>query len=137
MTTNDSSRPASDASTGELVSRLGEQVSTLIRSELRLAQAELQEKGKRAGIGVGLFGGAGLVALLGAGALVACAILALALVVDAWLAALIVGVVLLAVAGILALVGRSQVQRAGPPLPTEAVEGLKQDIQTVKERRHS
>jgi uncharacterized membrane protein YqjE len=137
VTTNDSSRPASDASTGELVSRLGEQVSTLIRSELRLAQAELQEKGKRAGIGVGLFGGAGLVALLGAGALVACAILALALVVDAWLAALIVGVVLLAVAGILALVGRSQVQRAGPPLPTEAVEGLKQDIQTVKERRHS
>jgi uncharacterized membrane protein YqjE len=137
VTTNDSSRPASDASTGELVSRLGEQVSTLIRSELRLAQAELQEKGKRAGIGVGLFGGAGVVALLGAGALVACAILALALVVDAWLAALIVGVVLLAVAGILALVGRSQVQRAGPPLPTEAVEGLKQDIQTVKERRHS
>lgn len=137
MTTNDSSRPASDASTGELVSRLGEQVSTLIRSELRLAQAELQEKGKRAGIGVGLFGGAGLVALLGAGALVACAILALALVVDAWLAALIVGVVLLAVAGILALVGRRQVQRAGSPLPTEAVEGLKQDIQTVKERRHS
>jgi uncharacterized membrane protein YqjE len=119
------------------VSRLGEQVSTLIRSELRLAQAELQEKGKRAGIGVGLFGGGGVVALLGAGALVACAILALALVVDAWLAALIVGVVLLAVAGILALVGRSQVQRAGPPLPTEAVEGLKQDIQTVKERRHS
>jgi len=83
-----------------------------------------------------LFGGAGLVALFGAGALVACAILALALIMDAWLAALIVGVVLLAVAGILALVGRSQVQRAAPPLPTEAVEGIKQDIQTVKERRH-
>ena len=136
MTTNDTDQPASDASTAELVSRLGEQVSTLIRSELRLAQVELQEKGKRAGIGVGLFGGAGLVALFGAGALVACAILALALIMDAWLAALIVGVVLLAVAGILALVGRSQVQRAAPPLPTEAVEGIKQDIQTVKERRH-
>ena len=136
MTTNDTGQPASDASTAELVNRLGEQVSTLIRSELRLAQVELQEKGKRAGIGVGLFGGAGLVALFGAGALVACAILALALIMDAWLAALIVGVVLLAVAGILALVGRSQVQRAAPPLPTEAVEGIKQDIQTVKERRH-
>ncbi|HEY9349805.1 MAG TPA: phage holin family protein [Acidothermales bacterium] len=136
MTTNDTGQPASDASTAELVSRLGEQVSTLIRSELRLAQVELQEKGKRAGIGVGLFGGAGLVALFGAGALVACAILALALIMDAWLAALIVGVVLLAVAGILALVGRSQVRRAAPPLPTEAVEGIKQDIQTVKERRH-
>jgi uncharacterized membrane protein YqjE len=136
VTTNDTGQPASDASTAELVSRLGEQVSTLIRSELRLAQVELQEKGKRAGIGVGLFGGAGFVALFGAGALVACAILALALIMDAWLAALIVGVVLLAVAGILALVGRSQVQRAAPPLPTEAVEGIKQDIQTVKERRH-
>jgi uncharacterized membrane protein YqjE len=136
VTTNDTGQPASDASTAELVTRLGEQVSTLIRSELRLAQVELQEKGKRAGIGVGLFGGAGLVALFGAGALVACAILALALIMDAWLAALIVGVVLLAVAGILALVGRSQVQRAAPPLPTEAVEGIKQDIQTVKERRH-
>jgi uncharacterized membrane protein YqjE len=136
VTTNDTGQPASDTSTAELVSRLGEQVSTLIRSELRLAQVELQEKGKRAGIGVGLFGGAGLVALFGAGALVACAILALALIMDAWLAALIVGVVLLAVAGILALVGRSQVQRAAPPLPTEAVEGIKQDIQTVKERRH-
>jgi uncharacterized membrane protein YqjE len=110
VTTNDTGQPASDASTAELVSRLGEQVSTLIRSELRLAQVELQEKGKRAGIGVGLFGGAGLGALFGAGALVACAILA--------------------------LVGRSQVQRAAPPLPTEAVEGIKQDIQTVKERRH-
>ncbi len=136
MTTNDTGQPVSDASTAELVSRLGEQVSTLIRSELRLAQVELQEKGKRAGIGAGLFGGAGLVALFGAGGLVACAILALALIMDAWLAALIVGVVLLAVAGILALVGRSQVQRAAPPLPTEAVEGIKQDIQTVKERRH-
>jgi uncharacterized membrane protein YqjE len=131
----DTSREASDASTAQLVSRLGEQVSTLIRSELRLAQLELQQKGKRAGIGVGLFGGAGIVALFGAGALVACAILALALVMDAWLAALIVGVVLLAVAGILALLGRRQVQQATPPLPTEAVEGLKQDIQTVKERR--
>jgi uncharacterized membrane protein YqjE len=136
VTEHDTSRAADDASTAQLVSRLGEQVSTLIRSELRLAQVELQQKGKRAGIGVGLFGGAGIVALFGAGALVACAILALALVMDAWLAALIVGVVLLAVAGILALLGRRQVQQATPPLPTEAVEGLKQDIQTVKERRH-
>ncbi len=120
-------------SLGELVKDLTEQMSRLVRDEVQLAKVELQAKGKQAGVGVGLFGGAGLVAIFGAQALIACAIIALALVVDTWLAALIVGVVLLLVAGVLALVGRSRLKKATPPLPAEAVSGVKQDIQTVKE----
>jgi uncharacterized membrane protein YqjE len=128
------SRPdAKDASLGELFKDLTEQMSRLVRDEVQLAKVELQEKGKQAGVGAGLFGGAGLVALLGLQALVACAILALALVMDAWLAALIVGVVLLAIAGVFALIGRSRLRRATPPVPQQAVAGVKQDIEVVKE----
>lgn len=121
------------ASAGELVARLSTQLTTLVRDEMRLAQAELAQKGKKAGLGAGLFGGAGAVALYGVGALVACAILGLASVMDAWLAALIVGVVLLVLAGILALVGKKEVAQAGSPVPQEAVAGLKKDVATVKE----
>lgn len=127
------SPPAEDTSAGELVSRLSNQVSTLIRDELRLAQAELAEKGKKAGIGVGMFGGAGLIALYGIGALITAAILGLAVVLDAWLAALIVGVVLLAIAGVLALTGKKEVSAATPPTPQEAISGIKADVQTIKE----
>src|SRR5690348_18358250 len=98
-----------ESSTGELVRRMSEQVSTLVRDELALARIELVEKGKRAGIGVGLFGGAGMFAWYGLGALIVTAILALALALPAWLAALIVAVVLFAVAGALALVGQKEV----------------------------
>ena len=128
-----SATPAEAASTGELVSRLSNQMSTLIRDEMRLAQAEVKEKGKKAGVGVGLFGGAGLVALFGVGALVAAAIIGLATAVAAWLAALIVGVVLLAIAGVLALTGKKEVSAATPPLPQEAISGLKTDVDTLKE----
>jgi uncharacterized membrane protein YqjE len=124
--------PASDASVGELVSRVSEQTSRLIRDELRLAQAELTEKGKRAGIGAGLFGGAGVFGFYGLGALIACAILGLANAVSAWLAALIVAVVLFVIAGIAALVGKKEVSQATPVVPQEAVAGLKQDINTLK-----
>jgi uncharacterized membrane protein YqjE len=128
------SRPEmKDASLGELFKDLTEQMSRLVRDEVQLAKVELQEKGKQAGVGAGLFGGAGLVAVLGLQALVACAILALALVMDAWLAALIVGVVLLAIAGVLALIGRSRIRKATPPVPRQAVAGVKQDIEVVKE----
>jgi hypothetical protein len=127
------SPPADSASAGELVSRLSNQISTLIRDELRLAQAELAEKGKKAGIGIGMFGGAGLVALYGVGALIAAAILGLAVVLDAWLAALIVGIVLLAIAGVLALTGKKEVSAAVPPAPQEAISGIKADVQTIKE----
>jgi uncharacterized membrane protein YqjE len=117
---------------GALVHDLTVQLPELVRSEIRLAQAEMAQKGKRAGIGIGLFSGAGLLAFLGIATLVATAILALSLAVAAWLAALIVAVVLLVLAGILALGGRNQVQEATPPAPERAVEGVKADIATVK-----
>jgi hypothetical protein len=127
---------SSHASTAELVSRLTSQVSQLIRDELRLAQLELAEKGKKAGRGAGMFGGAGVVALYGGGALIAAGIAALALVLPVWAAALIVAVALFGIAGVLALSGRRQVRQAAPPLPAEAVGEVKRDIETVKERAH-
>jgi uncharacterized membrane protein YqjE len=123
-----------DHSLGELVQQLSNQTATLVRKEIRLAQLELQEKGKRAGIGAGMFGGSGLTALYGVGALVAAAILALATAMSAWLAALIVAVVLFAVAGVLALTGKQQVQQATPPAPEAAIESVQTDIEEVKER---
>jgi Flp pilus assembly protein TadB len=120
-----------DRSTAELVRLASEQISTLIRDELKLAQLELARKGKHAGIGIGLFSGAGVFVLYGVGALVATAILALTLVVEPWVAALIVAVVLLLIAGIMALIGRRQVKRASPPVPKDAVDSVKVDIETV------
>jgi uncharacterized membrane protein YqjE len=117
---------------GALVHDLSTQIPELVRSELRLAQAEMAEKGKRAGIGIGMFSGAGLLAFLGLATLVATAVLALAQVLDAWLAALIVGAALLLAAGLLALVGKNQVSEATPAKPERAVEGIKEDIATVK-----
>lgn len=122
-----------DPSTGQLISRLTEQISTLVRSEARLAQVEVTAKAKRLGVGAGLFGGAGLVAFLGLATLITTAILALALVLPAWLAALIVTVVLFAAAGVLALIGKKDVEKATPPLPTEAIAGVRADIATVKQ----
>jgi hypothetical protein len=119
-------------STGELVSRLSGEVSQLVRDELRLAQLEVSGKAKKAGLGVGMFGAAGLLALYGVGVLLATAILALALVMDAWLAALIVAVALFAAAGAVALLGKKRVQEAGPPAPTMAVENLKRDVDAVR-----
>jgi membrane protein len=124
---------SADASIGELVSRASEQLSTLVRDEFKLAQAELAQKGKRAGAGLGLFGGAGAVAWFGVGALVAAAILGLAVVVEPWLAAVIVGVVLLAVAGVLAVVGKREVSQATPVVPQHSVDSVRRDVQAVKE----
>jgi uncharacterized membrane protein YqjE len=124
----------SDRPAGDLVQQLSQQTAALVRQEMRLAQAELQEKGKRVGIGAGMFGGAGLVALYGVGALIAAVILLIATALEPWLAALIVGVVLLAVAGVVALLGRKQVDRATPPKPERAMESVQQDVEHVKER---
>jgi uncharacterized membrane protein YqjE len=118
----------------QLVQDLSQQTSTLVRQELRLAQLEMQQKGKKAGIGLGLFGGAGVVAFYGAGALVAAAVLALATAVDGWLAALIVAVVLFALAGVAALIGKKEVTDAVPPVPEQAVDSTQKDIQEIKDR---
>jgi uncharacterized membrane protein YqjE len=130
--TNGYERTGDDRSIGELVQQLSQQTSTLIRQELRLATAELQEKGKHAGIGAGMFGGAGVVALYGVGALVAAAILGLGTLIEPWLAAVIVGVVLLAIAGVVALLGKKQVKEATPPMPEQTVASVQRDIDTVK-----
>ncbi|MGY1634814.1 phage holin family protein [Geodermatophilus sp. SYSU D01186] len=122
-----------DASTGQLVGQLTEQISRLVRDEARLAQAEMTQKAKRLGVGAGLFGGAGLMAFLGLASLVATAILLLDLALPAWAAALVVTVVLFAVAGVLALIGKKDVQDAAPPVPTEAIASTRTDIATVKE----
>ena len=124
----------SQASVAELVKQLSEQTSRLARQEVELAKVELAEKGKRAGIGAGMFGGAGVFGFYAFGALVATAILALATAMDAWLAALIVTVVLGAVAGILALQGKNKVQQATPPVPERSTESVKDDVQTAKTR---
>lgn len=128
-----SARPVSEQSTAELVQRASEQISRLVRDELTLAKAELAEKGKHVGIGVGLFGGGGVLALYGTGAGVATAIIALDLVWPLWLAALVVTVACFVVAGVLALIGKSQVSKAVPPEPTEAVRSVKADVDEVKQ----
>ncbi len=122
-----------NASTGELIGQLTEQLSTLVRSEARLAQAEVAQKAKKLGMGAGLFGGAGLVAFFGLAALITSGILLLALVLPHWLAALIVAVVLLAIAGVLALVGKKDIAQAAPPVPTQAIAGVREDVATVKQ----
>ncbi len=131
MSNTQTGQPDTD-SVGGLVSDMSAQVSRLVRAELQLAQADLQQKGKKAGAGAGLFGGAAVLGLYALGCFITAAILALALVIAGWLAALLVGVVLVVVAAIAALVGRRQVKEAVPPVPTEAVAGLKKDAQALR-----
>jgi hypothetical protein len=121
-------------SISDLLQQLTEQTTRLAQKEIELAKAEMAIKGKRLGIGVGAFSGAGLLALLALGALTAAAILALATAVDAWLAAVIVAVVYLAVAGLLALIGRSKVEEATPPVPEQTVESVKRDVELTKDK---
>jgi Putative Actinobacterial Holin-X, holin superfamily III len=125
---------AQERSAGELVKSLSEQVSVLVRDELKLAQLEMTRKGKQAGMGIGMLGGGGVVALYGVGCLLACAIIALAGVVAAWLAALIVGAALLAAAAVAALVGKGRLRKATPPVPGETVDSIKTDVEEIKER---
>jgi uncharacterized membrane protein YqjE len=126
-------RPLNEQSTAELVQRASEQLSRLVRDELTLAKAELAEKGKHAGIGAGLFGGAGVFAMYGVGALIATAVIALNLVWPLWLASLVVTGAIFLVAGVLALIGRAQIRRAVPAEPKAAIEGLKADVDEVKQ----
>jgi uncharacterized membrane protein YqjE len=127
---------AAEPSVGELVKRASEQLSELVRAELRTAQAELAVKGKRAGVGGGLLGGATALAYIGLMALAGTCVALLALVLEVWAAALIVTVVLFAAAGALALAGRAQLRRAAPPLPERAMDGVRSDIDEIKETVH-
>ena len=124
----------SERSLAELLQRASRQTAELVRQEIRLAQVELQEKGQHVVIGAGLLGGAALVALYGLGALVAAVIMLIGTALEAWLAALIVALVLLATAAVLALVGKKQAQRTVPPIPEQAVESVHEDVQHIKER---
>jgi membrane protein len=119
---------------GELVKQLSEQTSALLRQELQLAQLELTEKAKRAGIGGGMFGAAGVLGFYAFGALTACFIWALSHAVTGWLAALIVAVAYAAVAGVLALVGRRRLRAATPPIPEQTVDSVKEDVRWTKDR---
>jgi len=123
-----------DASLAELGQRLSEQTTRLVQQEVGRAKTELSEKGKKIGAGAGAFSAAGLLGLFGLGVLTAAVILALATAVNAWVAALIVAAVYLAVAGVLALVGKGKVESATPPLPEQAIASSKQDVEEVKAR---
>lgn len=120
---------------GALVHDLTQQVPELIRSELRLAQAEMAEKGKRAGLGIGMFSVSGLLAFFAVGCLVTTAVLGLAHAVPDWLAALLVALALLVVAAVVALAGKKNVEAATPPQPERAIEGIQEDVKTVKGER--
>lgn len=125
-----------EQSTGELVKQLSEQVSLLVRDELKMARLEMTSKGKQAGMGMGLFGASGLGALYAVACLLAAAIIAISGEIRAWLAALIVGVALLAASAVAALIGRGRMRKATPPVPKQAVDGAKADVGEVRERMH-
>jgi uncharacterized membrane protein YqjE len=125
-------RAAADLSTSELVQRATEQISRLVRDELTLAKIELAEKGKHAGIGIGLFSGSGVFVVYAIGTLIAALVLLLAEVLIPWVAALIVAVVLLLAAGLLVLFGQRQVRRAVPMVPESAAESVRADLDAVK-----
>ncbi|MEU8898072.1 phage holin family protein [Nocardia sp. NPDC048505] len=133
MTETRSVPPEERRTIAELVNDATEQLNRLIRDEIQLAKLELVDKGKRAGRGAGLAGIGAVLAFYGGAALIAAVVLALAIVLPAWAAALIVGVVLLAGAGLLAFLGQKNVRQAVPPLPEEAVAGVKRDIDSIKD----
>ncbi len=128
---------AREGSMGELFKQLSEQTSVLVRQELDLAKAELAEKGKKAGAGAGLFGVAGLLGIFGLALLTAMLVMALDGIMEDWLAALIVGVIYLVGAGIAALQGRERVREAGPPVPEQTVETVKEDVEWAKSQAKS
>jgi uncharacterized membrane protein YqjE len=130
-------REARDRPTAELVRELSDQTTTLLRKEIELAKVEFDAKRKKATAGAGMFGGAAMFGLYAFGALTACLIAALSLAMATWLAALIVAVVYGAIAAVLALRGKSQVAQATPPVPEQAVETTKEDLEWIKTRAKS
>ncbi|MFF5809281.1 phage holin family protein [Streptomyces sp. NPDC012746] len=136
MTTTERRARTADEPVGVLVSRASQQISELVREEMQLARVEMTQKGKRFGLGGGLFGGAGLLGVLTAQALVAAGIAALALVLPVWAAALIVAAVLAVTAAMVALAGKKQIAKAGAPTPEQAIDSVKADVAEIRERAH-
>ena len=124
-------------STAELLKQLSTETTTLVRQELELAKAEMTEKGKEAGKGIGMFGAAGVVGLLALGAFTAFLIAVLDTAMGTWLAALIVTVVYAAIAGVLALTGKGRLSNAGPPVPEQTQDNVKEDVRWAKTRARS
>jgi uncharacterized membrane protein YqjE len=122
---------------GELLKQLSQETTTLVKQELDLAKAEVAQKGQQAGKGAGMFGGAGVMGFLALAALTAALIMAIDKAVPNWAAALIVAAVYAAIAGVLALQGRNKVKEATPPVPEQAVESVKEDVQWAKTRTQS
>jgi hypothetical protein len=129
-------RPIESLSTAELIRQASEQLSTLVRDEVALARIEMTRKAKRAGLGAGLFGGAGVISLYGVFGLLAGAVLAIAHVIPDWAAALAVGGFLLVVAGLLALAGGRALKRVAPPVPQAAVSSVRDDLDALKSAVH-
>jgi Putative Actinobacterial Holin-X, holin superfamily III len=122
-----------DRSVADLLKQASDQTATLVRQELELAKAELTTKGKQVGLGAGMFGGAGVFGVYAVGALTAAVILALSLAMTGWLAALIVATVYGAIAGVLALSGKSKVKAATPPMPEQTMQSVKADVESTKQ----
>ncbi|MER5221199.1 phage holin family protein [Streptomyces flaveus] len=129
-------RPEGHHSVGDLVGQATEQLSELVRQEVRLAKEELAQKGKRAGRGGELLGAAGAVGYVGVMALAGTGVAALSLVLSVWASALIVAAVLFMIAAVLGITGRAQLRRATPPMPAETLESVRADVDTIKERAH-
>jgi uncharacterized membrane protein YqjE len=126
-----------DRSLGELLKQLSQETTQLVHQELELAKAEIQQKGKQAGAGAGMFGGAGALGLAALGALTACFILALNAIMPAWLAALIVAVVYGIIAFVLVRQGQARIRRATPPVPEQTIETVKEDVEWAKTQMRS
>ncbi|MET7683438.1 phage holin family protein [Streptomyces sp. NPDC005423] len=126
-------RSVADEPVGELVQRASQQLTELVRGEMRLAQAEMKAKGRRYGKGGGLFGGAGLAGFLTLQALVAAGIAALAVPLPVWAAALIMAGILGLITAVLALTGKKEVSQAAPPTPEQTIDSVKADVAEIKE----
>jgi uncharacterized membrane protein YqjE len=134
-TTNGARGDLRDHGTGELIKDLSGQISRLVRQEVELAKVEMTEKGKKLGVGAGMFGGAGVAALLMLGSLTAFLIIVLALAMPWWAAALIVTALWGVIAAVLAVKGREAMREMGKPVPEQTIETVKEDVQWLKHRR--
>jgi len=126
-----------DRPTGELLRDLSDHTTTLVKQEMELAKAELQEKGKQAGLGAGMFGGAGLFGVGAFAALTACLIAAMDQAMEIWLAALVVAVAYAFIAAVLAMTGKQKVKQAVPPVPEQAKDSVKEDMEWAKTQARS